>query len=681
MHGAAGAGDPTPPVPGTAADRSAERSPWPRGSAPWAPVPPGEGGAECPAIARPAPAGPTVVSLCCGAGGLDLGFVAAGFRVVYAADFNAHAVATYRENLGRHVERADLTLLTPDRIPDADLWVAGPPCQPFSIAGLRNGTADPRDMWPHALRLLEAKRPPFAVFENVPGMLTWNNGTYLRAIEGRLHATGYAITRSVLDAADFGVPQHRHRVFLICRHGGPQVVAPWPTHGDPAWLTARSLFDGAPRRPWVTVREALGIGGGLARSVAPGEAAAGRPASAGAEAPRVAESGSALDAPALTVTDVEGKGASPADVRRRRKASALLAGATADDTARIQAQRNATRVGHGDGASVDAPSVTVATNPPRWRAAQIAQPLGVASKRQRSVGQIDAPSVTVAADGRESLVALRLAGVPAEAAVDPGRGSPSGEAAGSRPTATPGPSNLLDAPHGTLRAGTHGVGGWSPKHQAGYIIDPDGPAPTLFMGGHATERTPGGGGAHQWTVRRDDWHGGSGDADAPIGTIRAAGMGGWRIGASLLPGEAAPAPWPSEGERAALEAAGASGATPSQTIDSSGELHRPGGHQPGEPSRGARSRTYLRRLTTEECARLQAFPDWFRFSGSSTARYAQIGNAVPPLLAWHIANAVRAAMDLPAVPVPDVLAWYGLPRDVWRPAWPAAPAAPAAGSR
>ena len=104
---------------------------------------------------------------------------------------------------------------------------------------------------------------------------------------------------------------------------------------------------------------------------------------------------------------------------------------------------------------------------------------------------------------------------------------------------------------------------------------------------------------------------------------------------------------------------------PAQTVDSSGEWLRARQHRAGESSRGARSGTILRRLTLAECARLQALPDWFEFHGSKTEAYRQIGNAVPPLLAWHVANAVREAMGLAPVAVPDVRAWYATPRPHW----------------
>jgi hypothetical protein len=355
---------------------------------------------------------------------------------------------------------------------------------------------------------------------------------------------------------------------------------PWPTHGDPKRLAARSMFDEGLRLPWVTVRQALGLGG---------RPAVGR-----------------LDRPAPVVTTAEGKGVGVSDDVRNRRAGAVLFDASDEDEARIIAHRNATRTRHGDGAAADEPSVTVAANPPRLR---------LVSKRRRSSAGVDAPSVTVAADGREAFV--RDGPAPTLTSGGSGRGGAhfdrSAHARRAWLALGIAPPSILDEPSGTLRAGTHGKGGWSPRHRAGFVVDADGPAPTLVMGGSATEGTPGGGGAHAWAIT------GGGAEQEGIGEDAAGGparrRSGVDVGGTNDGADTDDAPSPAD--------------APAQAVDSSGEWHRAGRHRPGEPSRGPRSRTILRRLTLAECARLQAFPGWFEFHGSKTSAYVQTATRYP----------------------------------------------------
>jgi site-specific DNA-cytosine methylase len=535
---------------------------------------------------------------------MDLGFAAAGFRGVYACDIDAAAVETYRRNLGEHAEVADLTRLEPEHIPDADVWIAGPPCQPYSIAGKRRGSFDPRDMWPHVLRLLAARRPEFAVFENVPGLLSWNGGVYFHDITERLRAMGYSVTCALLDAADYGVAQHRRRIFLLCRLGGPPPAVPWPTHTDPRLVRERNLLDPNPRRPWVTVRQALGI---------------------------------EVDSPSSVVTAREGHGLG--NLGRQAGAGRHIA--------RIIAGRTVSIPGHGAGAAPDDASVAILTVPPVW-------------------ALTDEPAPTLAASS--------------------GRGGPhpDGGAASRREWRRLGfdPSSLVDAPSGTLRAGTHGQGGFSPRHRAGYVpagprgvsvARADAPSPTVRAGGGKDHRGKLYGG-HPPYVEEEippatrvaptqpldpDSPTDTSEPRSPHSDAPRNGEPGWKIQAGVADQALVPAgdspilDAPSSTLRAATHGldntrhqrpSGFIPDFPAQTIDSSGELHRPGRHEGGEPSRGPNSATFLRRLTVAECSRLQAFPDWFSFVGSKTTRYAQIGNAVPPLLAWHIANAVREAI-------------------------------------
>jgi DNA (cytosine-5)-methyltransferase 1 len=119
---------------------------------------------------------PTVVSLFAGCGGSSLGYSSAGYREVLAADRDAHACAVFRANFpGVPVHQGDIAQLDPGelRLPAAglDLLDASPPCQAYSMTGLRRA-ADPRgQLWTEVIRLAAAWQPKVIVIENVPGLV------------------------------------------------------------------------------------------------------------------------------------------------------------------------------------------------------------------------------------------------------------------------------------------------------------------------------------------------------------------------------------------------------------------------------------------------------------------------------------------------------------------------------
>ena len=86
-----------------------------------------------------------VVSLFCGAGGLDLGFIQAGHEVIWASDIDEHAVETYKHNIGSHVHQADIRDIDASSIPDCDMVVGGFPCQGFSVANIGRSASDSRN--------------------------------------------------------------------------------------------------------------------------------------------------------------------------------------------------------------------------------------------------------------------------------------------------------------------------------------------------------------------------------------------------------------------------------------------------------------------------------------------------------------------------------------------------------
>ena len=110
-----------------------------------------------------------VASLFSGIGGIDLGFIQAGFEIVWANEFDKDAATTYRHNLGtEHLVERDIRKVDIAQIPDFDVLVAGFPCQPFSIMGFRKGFNDPRgNLFFEIARIAEAKKPKVIFLENV----------------------------------------------------------------------------------------------------------------------------------------------------------------------------------------------------------------------------------------------------------------------------------------------------------------------------------------------------------------------------------------------------------------------------------------------------------------------------------------------------------------------------------
>jgi DNA (cytosine-5)-methyltransferase 1 len=155
----------------------------------------------------------TVVDLFCGAGGMSHGFGEAGFDVLLAVDKNPAAICTYRYNFEHPALELDLTSAA--RLPEATVIIGGPPCQGFSSAGARR-QGDPRNSLVGVFaRLVAEQRPKAFVFENVEGFLTADDGVHVIELLDPLIAAGYRIHLRKINAANYGVPQHRKRVVAI----------------------------------------------------------------------------------------------------------------------------------------------------------------------------------------------------------------------------------------------------------------------------------------------------------------------------------------------------------------------------------------------------------------------------------------------------------------------------------
>ncbi|MCI2925360.1 DNA cytosine methyltransferase [Staphylococcus hominis] len=159
-----------------------------------------------------------VVSLFSGVGGLDLGFIYEGFEIIWANDFDKYAVQTYKENINSNIYEGDLNDIY-KTIPKHDILIAGFPCQPFSLMGKKLGFQDQRGTLFFTIEKiikLHKQKPKILVLENVKNLLTHNNGKTYEKMVQILDDLGYKVYSKVLDAKDFGLPQTRRRVFMVC---------------------------------------------------------------------------------------------------------------------------------------------------------------------------------------------------------------------------------------------------------------------------------------------------------------------------------------------------------------------------------------------------------------------------------------------------------------------------------
>lgn len=197
-----------------------------------------------------------IVSLFSGAGGLDLGLIQAGHDVIWANDFDADAVATYRANIGSEALLGDICDVPSSAIPDCDVVVGGFPCQGFSQANRLRFAEDERNrLYLEFLRIVRDKQPSYFLAENVRGILSLAGGEAIKKIESDFTAAGYRVSKKLFNVADYGVPQMRKRVIIAgTRSDLPTHLDyqfPNPTHADPAKAEKLGL------KPWVTITQAL----------------------------------------------------------------------------------------------------------------------------------------------------------------------------------------------------------------------------------------------------------------------------------------------------------------------------------------------------------------------------------------------------------------------------------------
>lgn len=156
-----------------------------------------------------------IIDLFCGIGGFRIAFENHGAECVFSSDIDRYAQETYFTNFGE-VPAGDITKIDAKDIPDFDILCGGFPCQAFSIAGKRRGFEDTRGtLFFDVARILKEKQPKAFLLENVKGLVNHDKGETIKVIEKTLGEIGYNFIWKVINAKDYGVPQHRERWYCI----------------------------------------------------------------------------------------------------------------------------------------------------------------------------------------------------------------------------------------------------------------------------------------------------------------------------------------------------------------------------------------------------------------------------------------------------------------------------------
>ena len=158
----------------------------------------------------------TTIEMFAGIGGFRLAAERRDLRTLWANDLDAKACAVYKNRFGdSEIREGDISLLK-NTVPPHDVLTAGFPCQPFSSAGKKNGTRDPRGtLFQDIVDVLRRHQPQYFILENVKRLLVMERGMHFAAILSHLSALDYCIEWRLLNALHFGLPQNRQRVFLL----------------------------------------------------------------------------------------------------------------------------------------------------------------------------------------------------------------------------------------------------------------------------------------------------------------------------------------------------------------------------------------------------------------------------------------------------------------------------------
>lgn len=180
---------------------------------------------------------PTAVDLFSGVGGLSLGFEKCGFNVVVANEFDSDIANAYKKNHAHtkmivgDIRNIDFEEVFGVYKGNIDVVIGGPPCQGFSQKGQRRSIYDERNfLFEYYVKTVKTLQPKYFVMENVPNLLTTEQGFFREEIEAVFKSMEYSLTMGILNASDYGVPQNRKRAVIIGKKGGDSLSLPSPTN-------------------------------------------------------------------------------------------------------------------------------------------------------------------------------------------------------------------------------------------------------------------------------------------------------------------------------------------------------------------------------------------------------------------------------------------------------------------
>lgn len=160
--------------------------------------------------------GYTFIDLFAGVGGFRLGLESLGAKCIFSSEIDSDAKKIYQKNYG-DLPEGDITKIMTSEIPKHNILCGGFPCQAFSISGNRNGFEDSRGtLFFEIARIVRDIKPEVVFMENVKNFLTHDKGNTFLTVKNIMEDLGYEFNYQILNAADYGVPQFRERLFMVC---------------------------------------------------------------------------------------------------------------------------------------------------------------------------------------------------------------------------------------------------------------------------------------------------------------------------------------------------------------------------------------------------------------------------------------------------------------------------------